>query len=295
MRWDHTRPYAFIGLFSTSSGHEFSIYGSCNNGYTSKWHANFVASSKIKLDNRTNRLELTPKGKPYAGPSVGRGVRQDLSPRQGEATALGSRGWPMAVAVIHFPGHCSGRRLRRGRWQDHPKFSTRHRRRSGNWDSGKRCSVLRSPACWIAYEQDLITNSSNPYNARYPKVRLTKELLRWFFLTAPELKEWRDGLFGTMAVGSINRLSICVRAALNFAARQDPRIKNQQAYGRLALPIYQILMLLITSCYRTTRFANSSLPLMLMDYQFGLLVDTKANTGGTVLTTDAIAGRGSAN
>src|SRR6476660_9241511 len=48
------------------------------------------------LENRTNRLKLTPRGKPYAGPSLARGVRQDYRrPKKGNGS------WVARVADGH--------------------------------------------------------------------------------------------------------------------------------------------------------------------------------------------------
>ena len=58
-------------------------------------------------------------------------------------------------------------------------------------------------------------------------------------LLAPaELKKWRDGLLGTMAPSTINRLCACLCAALEQAAQHDKRIQNRDAWeiGLAALP-----------------------------------------------------------
>ena len=49
-------------------------------------------------------------------------------------------------------------------------------------------------------------------------------------LAATELKQWRDGLLGTMAPSTINRLIACLSAALEQAAQHDKRIQNRDAW-----------------------------------------------------------------
>ena len=49
-------------------------------------------------------------------------------------------------------------------------------------------------------------------------------------LAATELKKWRDGLLGTMAPSTINRLCGCLCAALEQAAQHDKRIQNREAW-----------------------------------------------------------------
>ena len=75
-----------------------------------------------------------------------------------------------------------------------------------------------------AYKTDLIARNANPYNAEWPRVHLTSALLSKpvALLAATELKKWRDGLLGTMAPSTINRLwRLPVRrAGAGSAARQ---------------------------------------------------------------------------
>ena len=91
-----------------------------------------------------------------------------------------------------------------------------------------------------AYKTDLTARSANPYNAEWPRVHLTSALLSKpvALLAATELKKWRDGLLGTMAPSTINRLCACLCAALEQAAQHDKRIQNRDAWeiGLAALP-----------------------------------------------------------
>lgn len=92
-----------------------------------------------------------------------------------------------------------------------------------------------------AYERDLETRQGSVYNARMPRNHLTAALLAKpvALLSANELKKWRDSLLGgKLEDASINRMLKCLCAALNLAARHDPRIQNSDAWltGLESLP-----------------------------------------------------------
>src|SRR5206468_1623685 len=90
------------------------------------------------------------------------------------------------------------------------------------------------------YRRDLEARAANPYNADWPRLHLSSVLLSKpvAVLAATELKKWRDGLLGTMAPSTINRLCGCLCAALEQAAQHDKRIQNRDAWetGLAGLP-----------------------------------------------------------
>ena len=130
------------------------------------------------------------------------------------------------------------------------------------------------------YRRDLEARSANPYNAEWPRVHLTSVLLSKpvALLTATELKKWRDGLLGTMAPSTINRLCRCLCAALEQAAQHDKRIQNRDAWeiGLAGLPNAQEARNVIISDDKVREFVAAAYGL---DHQFGLLTDTLAITG----------------
>ena len=97
-------------------------------------------------------------------------------------------------------------------------------------------------------------------------------------LAATELKKWRDGLLGTMAPATINRLGRCLCAALELAAQHDERIKNRQAWeiGLANLPNAQEARNIVLSDDEVRAFVATAYRL---DDGFGLLTDTMAVTG----------------
>ena len=97
-------------------------------------------------------------------------------------------------------------------------------------------------------------------------------------LAATELKKWRDGLLGTMAPSTINRLCGCLCAALEQAAQHDKRIQNRDAWeiGLAGLPNAQEARNVILSDDKVREFVAAAYGL---DDKFGLLTDTLAITG----------------
>jgi integrase len=131
-----------------------------------------------------------------------------------------------------------------------------------------------------AYRRDLEARGANPYNAEWPRLHLTSVLLSKpvALLTATELKKWRDGLLGTMAPSTINRLCRCLCAALEQAAQHDKRIQNRDAWeiGLAALPNAQAVRNVILPDDKVSEFVAAAYGL---DEKLGLLTDTLAVTG----------------
>ena len=92
-------------------------------------------------------------------------------------------------------------------------------------------------------------------------------------LLAPaELKKWRDGLLGTMAPSTINRLCACLGAALEQAAQHDKRIQNRNAWdtGLAALPNAQDVRNSSCSDDKVRDFVAAAYRI---DHRFGLLTE----------------------
>ena len=130
------------------------------------------------------------------------------------------------------------------------------------------------------YRRDLEAREANPYNADWPRLHLTSVLLSKpvALLTNAELKNWRDGLLGTVAPSTINRLCRCLCAALEQAAQSDKRIQNRDAWetGLAGLPNAQEARNVVLSDDKVLAFVAAAYAL---DNQLGLLTDTLAITG----------------
>ena len=96
-------------------------------------------------------------------------------------------------------------------------------------------------------------------------------------LTATELKKWRDGLLGTMAPSTINRLCACLCAALELATH-DRRIQNRDQWevGLAVLPNAQEARNIVLRDSEVRAFVAAAYRL---DEKFGLFADTMAVTG----------------
>ena len=81
-------------------------------------------------------------------------------------------------------------------------------------------------------------------------------------LASTELKNWRDGLLGTMAPATINRLCRCVCAALEQAAQHDDRIQNREAWeiGLADLPNAQVARNVILPDDKVREFVAAPMP-----------------------------------
>ena len=147
-------------------------------------------------------------------------------------------------------------------------------------DGGTDGAPITVDGALKAYRRDLEAREANPYNAEWPRLHLTSVLLSKpvALLTSAELKKWRDGLLGTMAPSTINRLCRCLCAALEQAAQHDKRIQNRDAWetGLAGLPNAQEARNVVLSDDKVREFVAAAYAL---DHQLGLLTDTLAITG----------------
>lgn len=234
------------------------------------------------LESRSARLRLVVRRRPYAGPSLARGVallyRRNKTNGSWVLKASDGHGayWTRAFALADdFDDSDSKAVLTFYEAQDAAKKLAR---RDGG-GSGDTAPIAVDGAL-TAYRDDLIARQSNPYNADWPRVHLTSVLLAKpvALLAATELKRWRNGLLATIAPSTVNRLGRCVCAALELAARHDERIQNRQAWeaGLADLPNAQQARNVILSDAKVREFVASAYGL---DRQFGLLADVLAITG----------------
>jgi integrase len=233
------------------------------------------------LESRSARLRLKIRRRPYNGPSLARGIA--LMYRRNKtggswvlksSTGSGSY-WTRAFALADDYEDADAKNvLTFYQAQDQAKKLARGE--DGSADS----APITVDGALKDYKRDLEARSANPYNAEHPRLHLTSVLLvkPVALLAATELKKWRDGLLGTMAPATINRLCRCVCAALTLAARHDKRIKNRGEWelGLAILPDAQEARNVIISDDKVREFVATAYGL---DHQFGLLTDTLAITG----------------
>ena len=233
------------------------------------------------LETRTPRLKLTVRRRPYPGAKLGRGKQMQYRRNKGNGTWLlkvsdgHGKPWTKAFAQADDFDDSDGKTiLTFFEAQDVAKGLMRGA--DGSADS----APITVDSALTAYETDLTARSANPYNAKWPRVHLTPALISKpvALLAATELKKWRDGLLGTMAPSTINRLIACVSAALEQAAQHDKRITNRGAWeiGLAGLPNAQQARNVILSDDTVREFVATAYGI---DDQFGLLTDTLAITG----------------
>ena len=177
------------------------------------------------LESRSARLRLKIRRRPYSGPSLARGIslmyRRNKTNGTWVLKASDGHGayWTKAFALADdFEDADVKNVLTFYQAQDQAKKLARGE--DGSADS----APITVDGALTAYRPDLKARNANPYNAECPRVHLTSVLLAKpvALLTATELKKWRDGLLGTMAPSTINRLwPLPVRrAGAGGAARQ---------------------------------------------------------------------------
>jgi integrase len=233
------------------------------------------------LESRSARLKLSIRRRPYGGPSLARGItlmyRRHRTSGSWVLKAGDGHGayWTKAFALADdFEDADAKSVLTFYQAQDQAKKLAR-----GD-DVGTDSALVTVDGALKAYKLDLEARDANPYNADWPRLHLTCGLLTKpvAMLAATELKKWRDGLLGTMAPSTINRLCGCLCAALEQAAQHDKRIQNRDAWetGLAGLPNAQDVRNVIISDEKVLEFVAAA---YVLDHQLGLLTDTLAITG----------------
>jgi integrase len=232
------------------------------------------------LESRSARLRLKIRRRPYSGPSLARGIalmyRRNKTNGTWVLKASDGHGayWTKAFALADdFEDADAKNVLTFYQAQDQAKKLARG-------DDGADNVPITVDSALKAYRRDLETREANPYNADWPRLHLTGVLLNKpvALLTSAELKKWRDGLLGTMAPSTINRLCRCLCAALEQAAQHDKRIQNQDAWqtGLAGLPNVQEARNVVLPDDKVLEFVAAAYA---RDHQLGLLTDTLAITG----------------
>ena len=233
------------------------------------------------LESRSARLRLKIRRRPYSGPSLARGIalmyRRNKTNGTWVLKASDGHGayWTKGFALADdFEDADAKNVLTFYQAQDQAKKLARGE------DGSAGSTPITVDGALTDYKTDLTARSANPYNAEWPRVHLTSVLLSKpvAMLAATELKKWRDGLLGTMAPSTINRLCGCLCAALEQAAQHDKRIQNRDAWetGLAGLPNAQEVRNVIISDDKVRELIAAAYRL---DHQFGLLTDTLAITG----------------
>jgi integrase len=233
------------------------------------------------LESRSARLKLAARRRPYAGPSLARGIslmyRRNRTNGTWVLKSSDGQGayWTKAFALADDYEDSDGKNvLTFFQAQDQAKKLARGE------DGSADTAPITVDGALTDYKTDLTVRGANPYNAQSPRVHLTKALIAKpvQLLTPAELKKWRDSLLTTLAPATVNRVCRCLGAALELARQHDQRIQNRQAWeiGLAGLPDAQEVRNVILSDDKVRAFVGCAYGL---DHQFGLLTDTLAVTG----------------
>jgi integrase len=233
------------------------------------------------LESRSARLRLAVRRAPYPGPTLARGIalmyRRNKTNGTWVLKASDGHGayWTKGFALADdFEDADANKVLTFHQAQDQAKKLARGE------DGSADTAPITVDGALSAYSRDLIARNANPYNAEHPRLHLTSALLSKpvALLASKELTAWRDGLIGTMAASTINRLCRCINAALALAAQHDKRISNGAAWevGLAGLPDATEVRNVVISDDKVRAFVVTAYGL---DDKFGLLMEVLAVTG----------------
>jgi len=180
------------------------------------------------LENRTARLKLEPRKKPYhftvIAPGIAVGYRRCAGPGRWVLRAADGHGayWTDTIALADDHEPADGATVCTF-WQAQDKARVLVR---GEDAGGARPATMADAL--EAYERDLSVRGGLVANAAVIRGLIPATLLARpvGLLTFRELRHWRDGLLDGRKASSVNRHGKSLKAALNLAASTDPRIGN---------------------------------------------------------------------
>jgi integrase len=232
-----------------------------------------------KIENRTARLKLPVQKKPHHFTAIAPGIALAYRRCKGAGRwivrcADGKGGnWTKGFAIADDFEEANGEHVLTF-WQAQDKAKALAR---GTADSGKPITIAEA---LDAYAANLEARGGLVANAERVRFHLPATLASKpvSLLTSKELERFRNGLAGTMKPASVNRYCRSLKAALNLAARHDPRINNTTAWkhGLASLPDAHVARNTVLSEPQILELVAAAYS---EDPAFGLLVETAATTG----------------
>jgi integrase len=238
-----------------------------------------------KLENRTNRLRLTPRWKPYTvrvAPGVRLGYRRKATAGSWSVIAADGRGssWMKVFGLADDFEAANGTNI-----LDFWLAQARARllARGEQEDKASEQVPITVATALDHYAADLKIRGGDVANVARVRGHLPAALRdkAVVLVTARELKRWRDGLKKSVSVGSINRICNGLRAALNLTADTDERIVSRRAWevGLQAIRDATESRNIILPAEAIRRIVEQAYGI---GEEFGLLVETAATTGARV-------------
>jgi integrase len=252
-----------------------------------------------RIENRTNRLKLTPRRKPYyfgIAPGISLGYRRNQGPGTWSVKAPAGHGafWIKAFGLADDYEAANGGTVL-DFWQAQDRARVIARASDGGGDRPLTVSeALDNYAAELKSRGGSSLNVSRVRHALSPTLAAKTVGL----LTARDLRHWRDGMLKRgLVAASADRTARGLKAALNLAAREDHRITNTAAWrdGLARLPDGEVARNTILSDENVRRLVGTAYQL---SSEFGLWVELHAVTGSRTsqierLTVGDLQGNGS--
>jgi integrase len=187
------------------------------------------------LENRTARLKLPVRKKPYHFTALARGIALGYRRNQGAGTwvvrASDRRGgmWTKAFAIADDHEAADGEHVLDW-WQAQDRARALARGTDKDQTAGRPVTVDQAID---DYEADLRARGADVGNANRIRHHLSATLRAKpvSLLATRELRKWRDGLTDAgVQPSTINRTLKALKAALNLAHAHDPRITNTSTW-----------------------------------------------------------------
>jgi len=238
-----------------------------------------------KLENRTNRLRLTQRWKPYTvrvAPGVRLGYRRKATAGSWSVIAADGKGgnWLKGFAIADDYEPANGDTVL-DFWQAQARARLLARGEQG--DKANEQAPITVATALDHYAADLKIRGGDVANVARVRGHLPVALRNKAvaLLTARELKRWRDGLKKSVSVGSINRICNGLRAAFNLAADTDERITSRRSWevGLQGIRDATESRNVILPAEAIRRIVDQAYNI---GEEFGLLVETAATTGARV-------------
>jgi integrase len=227
------------------------------------------------LENRTQRLKLSVRKKPYTAliaPGIFLAYRRNAGPG---TWSVKCNGWLKRFGLADDHEDANGESVL-SYWQALDKAKALARAGEGN--SETPISVAEAVD---AYETDLETRGGRKYNATQLRLHLPDAMnsKAVALLTERELRDWRAGLVKKgLKPSSADRIGRSFKAALALAARTDKRIANSSAWknGLRKLADSDVARNVILPDQTVAALVGGSCD---EDQDFGALIDVLAETG----------------
>jgi integrase len=233
-----------------------------------------------KVENRTARLKLAPRKKPFfitVAPRIALGYRRTQGAGTWVVRAADGHGsnWTKAFAIADDHEESNGTSVLTF-WQAQDRARALARAGEGNGDRPATVGEAID-----AYAADLKARGAATQNATSIRFNVPDTLAAKAvaLLTEKELRTWRNGLVKRgLKPASADRIGRVLKACLNLAAADDPRIVNASAWrnGLTRLPDAESARNVILSDDTVRAVIAAAYT---ESHDFGVFIETLAGTG----------------